>query len=97
MIDCKPFLHRIPIRFTFILVLVVQLNLNFHIALSSLEADFKSTKNKGVVMATRQNEKVPCLICTCIDRNTGLVAHTIPLCSIVIVTDIKKKNDDCFP
>lgn len=44
---------KITMSFTFILVFVVQLNLNFQVAFLSQEAGFKSTKNKGVVMETQ--------------------------------------------
>lgn len=86
--DGMSFLSKITMKFAFTLVLVVWLNQNFQVALLSLEAGFKSTRNKGVVMET--NKKVPCLICTCMDRNIGLVAHTVPLCSTDIVLALKK-------
>lgn len=42
-------------------------------------------------METQANKKVLCLICTCMDSNRDLVAHTVPFCSTVIVLALKKK------
>lgn len=54
--------------------------------------DSKAQRTKGVVMETRANKKVLRLICTCMDGNSGLVAHTAPLCSTVIVLPLKNND-----
>lgn len=43
-------------------------------------------------METQENKKVLCLICTCMDSNSGLSTHTAPFCSAVIVPALKNNN-----
>lgn len=43
-------------------------------------------------METQANKKVLCLICTCMDGNSGLVAHALALCSAVIVLALKNND-----
>lgn len=43
-------------------------------------------------METGGNKKVFCLICTCMERNSGLVAHAVSFCSTVFVLALKNND-----
>lgn len=77
-VDDMSLSSKITVKFSFPLLFVVWLHLNFQVAFLASGAGFKSIKNKGVVMETQTHKKVLWLICTCMDSNSGFVAHTVP-------------------
>lgn len=43
-------------------------------------------------METQANKKMLYLICTSMDSDSGLAAHTVPFCSTVIVLAVKNND-----
>lgn len=66
--------------------------MNFQVAVFFIGSQFQKLKEQSSCYGDRGNKKVFCLICTCMERNSGVVAHAVSFCSTVFVLALKNND-----
>lgn len=66
--------------------------MNFQVAVFFIGSQFQKLKEQSSCYGDGGNKKVFCLICTCMGRNSGLVAHAVSFCSTVFVLALKNND-----